>query len=478
MNAPVLRIVALLACAAATSAAQQSPAPAETLDEVTVAAPRDRERARIRVDIPVANNVTVRLDQKLGVSLGLARERPQVLFRRKSAARQLPEAGDLAWTNELTRLELLPDRIIPRKKPWTLQWAGYVLAADVDEADGVPANIPFGRGVALVDLDHVALRGSQVPTRVVVVDAMHPQTRQCEPTIGFLDSWAEDANPYVLVGDSSRSCNRAARSREGELLFAESVPEALRQVVRELYDPVASRLASRLGSEPGTMFVAWWKDSPHDSYRLELSWNHNSLLLFNGPGWGEPVDATQRDALRLSFMREQIQRRIREIDARGPFTQSAVDYLLLLTRSGYDHATRQALTRELPAWLASCDESIQQRQRAGNRGEAVASVECGLVLQFVYDAVARSASAGKEDIFSTWHKLLDASFRRGKTGATLAEFLASSAEARRLAQGLVDGSVDWREWTASVERVGVKLSTGDAGTRPAFEVLSLEGFSD
>ena len=486
MSRSVYRVVALLACAAATSAAQQPPLATETLDEVTVAGSKARERERIRVTIPDANDVLVSLDKTVSVLMRLRQAQAQVAFRRKSAARQLPEfpdplyrfnQGAVGGGRRPLRLELLPDRVVAAEEPGIME-AAYLLAGDVDEADGIPAHIPFGKDVALVNLDYVSLRAGPRTTRITVTNALDPLTRKCERDYAIPDYWPDGPSPYVLMGSAVWTCDRAVRRREGDLLFAESVPGELRKAVKELHDPIAAYVANRLGAELGTMFVAWWKDSPHAGYRLEQAWNRDSLLLFNGAGWQKGIDATQREALRLSLMREQIQRQIRESDSPGPFTRSAVEYLLLLTRGGEDHTTSQRLRQALPGWISLCAGSMQQRADATFRRQEVSSLECGLVLHFVYDAVARAGSAGRQDAYNIWHKLLDVSFRRGGSGARTADFLASSAEARKIGHGLVDGSMDWMELAAALDGVGVKLAAISGETPPVFEVRSLEHFQD
>jgi hypothetical protein len=373
-------------------------------------------------------------------------------------------------------LELQPDHL-ELTGPW-IREAAYQLAANIDEADGVPAHIPFGRGVALLNLDHVSIREGSTRTRIAMTNVMHPQTRRCEPAVSIFDFWPDGANPYILLGNSMGSCERAVRRREGDLLFAESFPGELKQVVQELHDPIASRLANRLGSEPGNMFVAWWPDSPHDGYRLQLSWNRNSLLLFNGSDWQRGIDAGQRESLRLSLMREQIARRIRESDWPGPFTQAAVSYLLLVTRSGEDSTTPQRLSEELPTWIVGCAADMQGRRTTARGEEDVSSLECGLLLQFVYDAVARYESAGGQNIYSIWRRLLDASFRQGRSGTTPADFLASSIEAGRIAQGLMDGSINWSKFAEALDGVGVKIDAISGGASPTLKVRSLEHFQD
>ncbi len=457
---------------------QASHSATQTLDEIAVAGPEERERGPgARINLGNSNQVTVSLDGTIHVDNRLMLEQEQIRFLRKSTARQLPDRDDrFSRVNRRLHLQLVPDRLIALDQP-LIQRAGYEIAPNVSEPDGVPAHIPFGPDLALVNLEYVRIGDSPYLARLLLPNSMHPETRRCEALNQISDFWPADTHPYVLLGKTLKDCNRAARRREGDLVFAENIPDAVRQSVLELYDPIASRVANRLGSEPGNLFVAWWPESAHDGYRFQLSWARNSLLLLEGSAWQQGFDAAQREALRLSFMREQIQRRIREVDWRGPFTQSAVNYLLLLTSSEDDHTTARRLTRELPGWITGCAGRLQT-QAPGGTGQDVTATECGLVLQFVYDAVARSKSAGKRSIYDTWRELLDAAFRRRQSGARPAEFLASSADARRIVKGLVDGHVDWSEFAAALDGVGVKLRVAPGAAAPQYAVQSLEYFRD
>jgi len=478
MTAPAFRILALLACVGVAWAAQPTHAAAtQTLDEVNVGAPEERERnPSPPTMLRDPNRVSVSLQKTIGVQLRFVREQTQVVFHRESAARRLPEVGDdLSKANDLLHLELLPDRLVAVAKPW-MRSAAYLIDANVDEADGLPAQIPFGPDVVLLNLDHVALSDNGPDTSITLANAMHPQTRQCQRTSMVGQFWADGTSPYVLLGHSLNDCKAAVKAREGDLLFAANVPAALRQAVLELYDPIASRLSNRLGSEPGNIFVAWWKDAPHAGYRLESGWGRNSLLVFEGAAWEQGIDFVQRKEIRMWFMGEQIQRRMQS-DWPGPFTQSAVSYLVSLTRNEEDHATARRLRLELPIWIAGCDSQLQARWDSEPK-EDVTSVECGLVLQFVYDAVARSGSAGKQNIYDTWRELLDASFHNGKSGAKPADFLATSTQARRIARGLIEGNMDWEQFAAALAGVGVQLRAIPGAPSSAFEVVSLEHFQD
>jgi hypothetical protein len=101
-----------------------------------------------------------------------------------------------------------------------------------------------------------------------------------------------------------------------------------------------------------------------------------------------------------------------------------------------------------------------------------------MVVQFVYDAVARASSAGDESLYDIWRPLLSASYHRGESGAKPADFLASSEPARRIVQGLLDGTVDWSRFAAQLDSHGVELRVASASPGLSVSVLSLDRFRD
>jgi hypothetical protein len=257
------------------------------------------------------------------------------------------------------------------------------------------------------------------------------------------------------------------------------VPESLRQDLRDIYGPLSNRLALKLGSEPGMVFVAWRPDSPRGNLRYEYSWSRNSLLLFNGRAWQQGLGPKQRDALWEYFAKEQI---LRRLQWRGPpdtFTLSAAGYLLLLAWFERDHSTTRQLTRELPGWIAACERDL--KSRAGTPGapaSGVASFDCGRVLQFVYDAAARARSKGEDSVYRTWRKLLTESYRRGEAGVETRAFMAASVDAQRIVQGLLKGAMDWPRFVEDLNALGVRLRIKPDRPELAIEVLSLEHFKD
>jgi hypothetical protein len=73
--------------------------------------------------------------------------------------------------------------------------------------------------------------------------------------------------------------------------------------------------------------------------------------------------------------------------------------------------------------------------------------------------------------------LLRASYRNGRSGATSAEFLASSRDANGIVRGLLDGSVDWNRFATDLERIGVRLRV-DMDAQPMHvAVVSLANFN-
>jgi hypothetical protein len=103
---------------------------------------------------------------------------------------------------------------------------------------------------------------------------------------------------------------------------------------------------------------------------------------------------------------------------------------------------------------------------------------CGLLVQFVYDAVARSRSGGRETIYDAWRPLLNASFRRGQSGASVSDFLASSGAARRIVRGLLDGAVDWNQFASTLDGIGVRIELHREERGPTVSAVELANFRD
>lgn len=459
------------------------------LDGVDVTGVRERQRKGDPAR-PVVSSYEISVQQDDPVAFQIepwALRQPELLFRRSSVARQgngLPPNSSLS----ADRL-VVPWSVVPNSLPvLDIVKLRFTLASNVGEADGLPASIPFGPHSSLVNLDYVLLRVT-VPktnvrprfatageTTISLPFAIHPQTRRCERDLLLVDEGSTNPLRLMLITDSIAECLRVERRREGDLIFADDVPEPLRMAVRETYEPVAARFAKRLGSEPGQVFVAWWPDSPDRGYRFEQSWNRNSLLLFNGAAWQEGADPAQRESLRADFVEEQIRRRIRQTDVPGEFTESAARYLLWLYTAEQSGDVDAWLANTLPAWIASCAGDLQNEARVAAASGGVSSIACGLVLQFVYDAVARADSAGRASLYDTWRNLLGQSYRRNESGVKPLAFLASSRQAQGIARGLLDGSMDWSRFAAQMENLGVQLRLELGATRPAVAVVSLTHF--
>jgi hypothetical protein len=198
--------------------------------------------------------------------------------------------------------------------------------------------------------------------------------------------------------------------------------------------------------------------------------------LLNGAEWQQGLGGQQQDALRAALVAEQIDRRIKQTDGAGLFNESASRYLLKMFNAGQAGDQKGWLVDALPGWIARCAADVANRQRVAAARGGVVSIECGLVMQFVYDAVARAKSPGRNSLYDTWWQLLDHSYRRGASGATLAEFLASSRDARRIVQGLMDGTVDWSRFVTDLDAFGVKLRLDKQASAPAVSIQALTHF--
>jgi hypothetical protein len=452
----------------------KQPQAMDTLDELVAESERERQRqAQLPRRISDPDVVTVtRTGTRPGngsIRMRMQPYTPQREIRlRASDARQLAEGSN-------PRLELQRDRLTAdsesRIRSVTLEFT-----AGKDEADGLPAVIPINARTSLFNFDYVRLENSTRPLMATLRNVMHPETRRCTSALRLGDGAEDFQNRFVLLGDTFGDCNRTVNNREGDLIFADAVPQRLRQDLHDLYDPVYNQFALGLGSEPGIVFVIWRPESPRNDFRVVQSLNKTSLLVFEGPSWERGFTAQQRNALWEEVAQEQIARRIRGDDA---LSEAAAEYLLKLARAERQQTTSRWLTTEVPEWIAACAREMSLRSSATNAPRGIFSYDCGLVVQFVYDAVARAKSRGEDSVMLTWRTLLADAYRRRQDGVPSGAFLESSADARRIVQGLLSGGVDWAAFAVELGKVGVHLRVTPGGPLgPAVQVQSLADFRD
>ncbi len=386
---------------------------------------------------------------------------------RASGARQLAEGAN-------PHLELQRDRLATDNRS-LIRSATLEFTAGVDEADGLPALIPINATTSLFNVDYVRLDNTTQPQMTTLRNVMDPETRRCASALSLGVGAEGFHNRFVLLGDRFGDCNRTVSSREGDLVFADTVPQRLRQELRDLYDPVYSRFVRDLGSEPGIVFVIWRPDSPRNDFRLVPSLNRTSLLVFNGPSWEHGFTAQQRDALGEDIAQEQIERRIPGGEV---INEAAADYLLKLARAERQQATSRWLTNEVPDWFAACGRAMSLRASTTSAPRGIFSYDCALVVQFVYDAVARAKSKGEDTVMRTWRTLLADAYRRRRGGVPSSAFLDSSADARRIVQGLLNGVADWTTFAAELGKFGVQLRLTPGQLAPVVQVQSLADFRD
>lgn len=441
----------------------------DALDEVSISGEQERQRqAQFRDALVRPDIVTVTRNGSTRMRLQPYSSQSSIRFRRQSSARLA--SRDVKRPMELRR-DLLTSGDEPKIRDVTLD-----LGANIDEPDGVPALIPFGKRTSLVNIDHVRLNNVGRSTLTKVTNAINPQSRSCAATLGLADNGDEFRNRFVLLGDRLKDCESALRNRHGDLFFADELPRRLQQELTEIYEPVYNRFARLLGSEPGMVFVAW-RDSPKRDLRFERNWSRSTLLLFSGSSWQEGIAPQVRKSLENRFAAEQIVRRLGWQDERNDFTQSAMNYLLMLNEWQGEHATARRLSAELPDWIGRCAGDQKNLPRVASSGGEVVSYYCGLVLHFVYDAVARAKTRGGDTIYATWRGLLTESFRRGKSGVEPGSFIAS-ADSRQLAQGFLGGTMDWSRFFNELDKVGVRMNVRLELSTPVVEVESLVHFRD
>lgn len=445
----------------------------DELDEVVAESEIERKRqARLPRRIADPDAVTVSRNSTVAGN-GSVRVRMQPYIPQRELRLRMSEARNLA-ADANPHLELQGDRITTdnglRIRSVTLEFM-----AAREEADGLPAVIPINATTSLFNFDYVRLRNSTQPLMTTLRNVMDPETRRCSSTLRLGDGGDDYPNRFVLVADRFGDCNRTVDSREGDLVFADAFPPRLRQELRELYDPVYSRFSTKLGSEPGVVFVIWRPESQRNDFRLIRSLNRTSILIFNGTSWEHGFNASQRDALWEDIAQEQIARRIRSGDV---ISESASDYLLKLARAERQQTTSRWLSDEVPEWIAGCGRAMSLATRTANAPRGILSHDCGLVVQFVYDAVERAKSDGDESVMRTWRILLADAYRRKQEGVSSSNFLDSSADARRIVQGLLTGAMDWTAFAANLGQIGVQMRLTSGQFAPSVQIHSLAAFRD
>jgi hypothetical protein len=452
---------------------EKSPSAPTMLEEVVAESETERRRQAASPRWIVSPDIVTVTRKSTSTANGVIRARIQPHTSQREIRMRVSDARQLA-EGASPRLTLLQDRLITDNGS-RIRSATLEFTASQDEADGLPAVIPINATTSLFNFDYVRLDESPHPLMATLRNVMDPETRRCTSALRLGDGEAEFHNRFLLIGDRFGDCNRTVNTREGDLLFADTVPPRLRQELHDLYDPVYSRLSRNLGSEPGIVFVIWRPDSQRNDFRLVRSLNRTSLLVFNGPSWEHGFTAQQREALLEEVLQEQIERRIRGDDL---ITGAAADYLLKLARAERQQATGRWLTTELPDWITACGRSMNLRASASSAPRGIFNHDCGLVVQFVYDAVVRAGSRGEDTVMRTWRTLLAEAFRRKNARVPTSSFLDSSADARRIVQGLLVGAMDWNAFAAELGKVGVQLRVTPGQSAPSVQVQSLAGFRD
>lgn len=388
---------------------------------------------------------------------------------RSSDARQLVEGAN-------SQLQLLQVRLTTTGSP--IRSAGLEFTVGVDEKDGLPAVIRVNQTTSLFNFDYVRLENSKQPLIATLTNAMDPETHRCKGELS-LGIGAEDFHDrFLLLGNSFGYCDRIIKSRQGDLVFADVVPQQLRSDLRDLYDEVSKELSSSLGVTPGIVFVIWRPESSRNDVRFVRSLGTTNVLFFNGRSWAQGLTAQQREALWEDVAQEQILRRIPEQVRSDTITQAAIDYLLKLARAERQHATLSLMNTELPEWVAACARAISRRTGTANASRDDFSHECSLVVQFVHDAVTRAKSSGAETVMSTWRTVLASATRRKQSETLSTAFLHSSDGARRIVQRLLNGATDWVALAKDLEEYGVQLRVTIGPLATSVEVQSMANFRD
>ncbi len=220
----------LFACLIGAVVAEEAEVPPalETLEQAVGSRCKGTRNARKSLHrlVGIPDVVAVTRSGQTQVHVTASNYLQEVRFRRESDARVL--ADPVPAGMRLTR-----DQLTTGSRAGARDFA-FELTENVDEADGLPAEIPFGAHTSLINTDYVRLRNAGRETVTSLAAVLSPQSRRCDRQLTLNDLGDDYPHRFVLLADTFKECERTLKSREGDLFFADDVPAALRQTLLDL----------------------------------------------------------------------------------------------------------------------------------------------------------------------------------------------------------------------------------------------------
>ena len=277
---------------------------------------------------------------------------------------------------------------------------------------------------------------------------------------------------WLVVVTTSRDACRAS-IREGDVtLVADGAPAQLQVAAARELASAYRRLSGRLGrplDPPPTLILVHRPRSGSSVLGGRRGTDSVVLAALQGDTWVAPT-ARNTSALTFHLTRQLTPAWLAGVVVPAPeplrvghwLVDGAAEYLAALER----RSVGQEVYGETPGLRLLADIDLCSRQvewPASPRPVAPVDrgprLSCGLLIQFVYDAITRAETAGQRTIFDVWADVL-AEADGGPIDP--ASFLATNARAHAAVAGLVDGpSGDFEAIAAALRNAGIDASLGD-----------------
>jgi hypothetical protein len=280
------------------------------------------------------------------------------------------------------------------------------------------------------------------------------------------------ATGWLVVASTSRDACRAA-ARDGDLTFlAEDAPAQLQAIAVEQFASAYRRLSEKLGrplDPPPVLILAHKGRSGGGVMGIRTGLDSVVLASLEGDSWTAP---NSRSASRLgsSLTRALAPYWLAGVIVPPPeplrvghwLADGAAQYLAMLdSQSLGEEVYPEPAGRMVLADIELCSRQVEAPFVPRAVAVPVESdpLKCGLLIQFVYDAITRAETAGQRTIFDLWADVL----ADADGGPIEAEsFLGTNERARAAVAGLVYGpAADFEGVTTTLRTAGIDASLGD-----------------
>lgn len=371
-------------------------------------------------------------------------------------------------------LTLTDDRIAsPTGSPFSS--ASVRIEPQIGPGQGRATVSKIGTGASVIDLALALPAAPAAPISLELRNVFDVRARACvnERKIDDARSRLGSALAWlVVVGTSREACQAASHESGGVFVLADAAPLQWRMAASLELASAYRRLAERLGRQldpPPTLVVAY---EPSGSNTIGWRTGIDSVIAVSltGDTWNKGPHVQARDwaSLTEALARAWFEELVVPSSPQSPryrhwFVGAPPQYLAALDRHGLgEQPFGISAGRMLVGDIDLCSSSVEAPLR--DAPAMAVPVErnpqtCGLLIQFVYDALTRAETGGQRTIFDVWAELLE----EADGGPIYPEsFLATNERARAAVTGLIDGPVaDFERIVATLRGAGVDAYLGD-----------------